>query len=295
MKFTVVIVTKDRLMFLERCLDSITKSTLIPEQVVIVNDSITPVDFKGVKFTFDLVIINNGSSFGANYCRNIGVNHALNEVVFMLDDDDSVTTDSFMNRIRLFKANHDVGLVYTGANVVLSNDLSTVIKTISTKERGNYHCSLLSNGNVIGSTSRVGFTKKAFYKAGGFDEQLKCRQDYDLWIRMSKITSIANDPNIGINYTIHTNHKKQTSHGYKKFLIASLYLYDKYNDAIKEKKLSKKFKANSYFRVAQIASKESDRIRIKYAFISFIQAPTAKSLILILLPNYIINKYKLFT
>lgn len=295
MKFSVVIITKDRIDFLIRCINSVVNSSLLPEQVVIVNDSLDPLNLNLKNLPFELNVIDNGQSFGANYCRNIGVEKAEHEIVFMLDDDDSVTLDSFSSRILLFNNNKDLGLVFTGANVVLSTDLDTTTKTILPKDRLDYYFSLLCEGNVVGSTSRVGFTKSAFYKAGKFDEVLKCRQDYDLWIRIAKIAKVAHDNSIGINYTVHTDNKNQITKNYRKFLFASEYLYNKYNKDIKGKKLSKKFKSNSYYRVSQIASKESNRIRIKYAFISFILSPSFKSLILVCIPNYFITKFRLFT
>jgi len=295
LKFSVVIITKDRIDFLNRCIDSVINSTLSPDQVVVVNDSIIPLELSRDNIAFELTVINNGKSYGANYCRNRGVEKTNNEIIFMLDDDDSVTLSSFANRIQLFKDSADIGLVFTGANVVLSTNLDSVIKTIVPKNSDDYHFSLLSEGNVIGSTSRVGFTKTAFNHAGKFDENLQCRQDYDLWIRISKITKVSHDHSTGINYTVHTDKTKQITQNYRKFILASEYLYKKYNEGIEEKKLSRKFRANSYYRVAQIASKESNLIRMKYASLSFIFSPSVKSLLLVGLPNFVITKYRLFT
>ncbi|MGG9032552.1 glycosyltransferase family 2 protein, partial [Escherichia coli] len=76
--------------------------------------------------------------------------------------------------------------------------------------------SLLNDGNIIGSISRVVLRKKCFYRAGNFDESLSCLQDYDLWIRRAKVCKIANDKEASVIDTVHES-GKQTSSKFKNY------------------------------------------------------------------------------
>jgi hypothetical protein len=47
------------------------------------------------------------------------------------------------------------------------------------------------------------FRRDAYDRAGGYRKGLNCVEDYDLWLRMSEVTLIANLPDILVRYRIH--------------------------------------------------------------------------------------------
>ncbi|TKF80564.1 glycosyltransferase [Vibrio kanaloae] len=293
--FSVVITTKDRPDFLDRCVRSILSNTILPREIIIINDAGEYIrdDNFDIKNTL-LNIVNNKISKGANFCRNLGVSLAKTEVVFFIDDDDTFTCDSFETRMSIFCSNADVGLVYTGFHTVFSDNLDMVV---SSKKPVTYSTPytqiLLSKGNVIGSTSRVAIRVAAFNKTTGFDDDLSSMQDYDMWIRMSDITKIMHDGHVGINYTIHNGNSNQVSKNYKKYLNSSNYLISKYEKIDFADNYLRAFSALLYLRVA-ISGADDFKIKTTYSLKSLKKKFSFKALGLLIVPTSFLRLFKYF-
>ncbi|EKS7108273.1 glycosyltransferase family 2 protein [Enterobacter ludwigii] len=291
--FSIVITTKNRLAFLRRAVSSILNSSLLPNEIIIVNDGGEKPDFSDIDFgTVSLIIKNNDSSLGANYSRNKGIELSSAENVFLLDDDDAVEEDSFQKRMNVLLKDERIGLVFTGIKIVLSSDLNNVRRTVFPREYSDYTEALFSKGNVIGSTSRVLIRKKFFMAAGKFDETLPCMQDYDLWIRMSQHCKIKHDNSATVIYTVHNN-KRQISSNFMKYLETGEVLLSKYSALINESQ-RKQFMANLYFRVALSSASTSYIHRMRYALLSLTSVFSLKGLILLLTPYTILKRTYLF-
>ncbi|MGR5423267.1 glycosyltransferase family 2 protein [Vibrio sp. PNB22_4_1] len=288
--YSVVVTTKDRPTYLLRCLESIAHSTILPYDVVIINDGGEKIEKSSyTSLKLDLTIINHDESKGANYCRNLGVSLSKKEIVFFLDDDDAVSPISFESRLRLFSIDESIGLVYTGIKIVLSSELSKVKRISLPHSSDNYLRDLLTIGNVVGSTSRVAIRKNYFYQAGGFDEELQCMQDYDLWIRMSKKCRFANDKNANVYYTVHEE-GKQISSNYEKYICAGKYMESKYLDELVKLSAIKAFRSNVYMKVASSIGSRSTYLRCSYALRAFLLKPRIKSIFVAFLPGYLLKK-----
>ncbi|QPK05346.1 glycosyltransferase family 2 protein [Vibrio kanaloae] len=289
--YSVVITTKNREEYLARALESIVRSSVLPTDVVIVNDGGKKITLEGLpKKEVIFTVIDHPVSKGANYSRNIGVQNTLSEFVFFLDDDDSVTEKSFETRLLKLQRDNNVGLVYTGIQIVSSDNLDIPLRKAFPADISNYHYQLLTNSNVIGSTSRVGIRKNHFYEAGKFDEDLKSLQDYDLWIRLAKVSKVTHDNACGVLYTVHQG-GSQVSSKYLSYLSSGEYLLEKYKKDLLACKGVSKFKANIYLRVALSASSSSYRYQLTYALKSFFLRPNLKSFCLIVIPGSILRKY----
>ncbi|KKA44120.1 glycosyltransferase family A protein [Salinivibrio sp. KP-1] len=293
--FSVVITTKNRPDFLFRCVHSIYRNSVLPEEVIIINDGgdrLTDDVFNS--YNIKIKTVNNKISKGANFCRNYGVSLAKTELVFFIDDDDTFTKYSFERRLEVFSSDSEIGLVYTGFNTVFSDDLNTVVSSkVPVEYSDNYTHDLLSKGNIIGSTSRVAVRVAEFNKTDGFDNQLSSMQDYDMWIRMSQVTKIKHDCHIGINYTIHSGTSNQVSKNYNKYLQASEYLINKYKYLGIQNKCLREFRANLYLRVA-IAGADSFGIKSLYSLMSLKESFSLKALGLLVMPTTFLRSFKSF-
>ncbi|MCV5871469.1 glycosyltransferase family 2 protein, partial [Escherichia coli] len=77
--------------------------------VVVINDGGEKLDVSSYSsLNIDLTIVNHDDSKGANYCRNLGVSLSKKEIVFFLDDDDAVSSDSFESRLMKFQESPNV-------------------------------------------------------------------------------------------------------------------------------------------------------------------------------------------
>ncbi|MDO6678457.1 glycosyltransferase family 2 protein [Shewanella sp. 4_MG-2023] len=293
--FSIVITTKDRQEFLLRCLKTILKNSILPREIIVVNDGGKTPDFSSIDFKkVDFQLLSNLESKGANYSRNLGVLKSSADIVFLLDDDDALNEYSLKRRLDILMSDPSVGLVYTGIKIVASNNLDMVLREVKPVSSKNVHFDLLSKGNIIGSTSRVALRKHIFIKAGKFDEKLSCLQDYDLWIRISKISKVAHDFGCNVLYTIHNN-GNQISSNYDKYICAGKYLLNKYNEDITSYGLYNKFKSQLYLRCALSSKKYCYKTTLIYSLKSFFCKPNIKALTLIFLPKIVLNKLYPFT
>ncbi|HID8776000.1 TPA: glycosyltransferase [Enterobacter hormaechei] len=287
--FTVVITTKDRKSYLVRAVQSIINSSLFPYDIVIINDGGSAISEKDLPLTsIKYIIINNEVSKGANYSRNLGIKKAQTKLIFLLDDDDAFYPHTFKKRLDLIHKNPDVGIVFTGIDIVSSNNLMKVSRQVKCKLNFVTQSDLLKSGNLVGSTSRVLIRKEIFERAGCFDENLKCLQDYDLWIRMASLAKVLNDHDHGVLYTVHED-GKQISSNYRRYLEAGNYLLNKYSQYLNGE-LKRAFKANVYLRVAISASSNSEVDKIKYGFLSLVNTFSFKAVVLCLVPGKLIKK-----
>jgi len=291
MPFSVVITTQNRRAFLSRAVLSILANTLLPSEIIIVNDGGRDIDTDTGPFNSQevpILVINNTSPMGANYARNQGVYSAVNEIVFFLDDDDAVISTSFETRLIAFDSD-SVGLSYTGIHIVRDVELDRSVREVKDCALDINQVDLLTRGNLIGSTSRVAIRKKYFIEAGGFDQDLDCFQDYDLWIRMAGVAEVRFDQQSSVLYTIHSS-GNQTSAKFEKYLKATDYLTQKYKYELDKRGAYRSFRSNLYLRVALSAAKVNASIKRRYSLKSFLLKPSLKSFVLAVMPVRLLKK-----
>ncbi|MCL8608219.1 glycosyltransferase family 2 protein [Proteus mirabilis] len=284
---SVVVTTKNRKLFLIRAISSIINQSLPPIEIIIIDDNseinekisiteLTPL--KNIN-NISIVIEYNTKSMGGNYSRNKGVELSVGNIIMFLDDDDYWLPDKIKDQINVFKSNSNIGLVYTGKNFVYSNNLDSIIR--KSKENINNKNNIWK-GNFPGSTSGVAVTRKCFEIANKFDENLNSLQDYDLWIRIIKITKVTWDKKYNLIYTIHNSHNLQISSDVNKHINSINYLKMKYSDEISNLDLKTKriFLSRMEHIVARAYRRNNDFRFLKYYIKSLFLYPSIRTLIL---------------
>lgn len=181
---TVYIPTHNRLGLLKRALSSIKEQTYQDIQVIVVNDGSSDGtkeflnDFIKQNNVNNIIVFHNEKPKGACYSRNIAIENADGYYITGLDDDDYFLP----NRIENFIAYANLLDTYScisSAIVQVDNDVKKKVyfnhKNIINKDSLRYKNSV---GNQV-------FTYTQRLKdLGGFDNNLKSCQDYDMWIRL---------------------------------------------------------------------------------------------------------------
>jgi len=104
MKISVVIPTRDRPVDLKRCLSSLEKQIIKPEEIIIVgeiNDTETPRVLDNFKNSLNLRYF--GYVGGTCKKRNFGVDVATGEIIVFLDDDTILPEDYFLQVKKIFQ------------------------------------------------------------------------------------------------------------------------------------------------------------------------------------------------
>lgn len=295
MNFSVVITTKDRMVFLKRAVMSISVAGGELAEIIIVNDGGERIenDIFSDYNTTKINVINNLTSLGGNKARNQGVLAASGDIIFFLDDDDAYTPGTISEKLRLFESDSQLALVYTGVQFVMSDNLDMVVRTKQPNADNELSLKhLLARGNLIGPTSCAAVRKSAFIAAGMFDEKLDAMQDYELWLRMIQHGKVMSDGGVNLIYTIHSS-GAQISSKYEKYLVAATFISDKFKSELDRFDVSRCFWAQIYFRVALSCSHASEMLKIRFAVKSLLCKPTFKSLAL-LIPTALLKRIKPF-
>lgn len=170
--FSVILPTYDRKEYFVKALNSILNQKNEHWELLIINDGninlkdVIPRD-KRINY------IENNKNLGASASRNIGIKLSKGEYIAYLDDDDEWLPDHLsISKEILF--NHD--FIYSGSYINKNGVLN-----LWYNEKFSYK--RLAKTNFI-PTPTVIHKKNLVYKAGLWNEHLKCLQDWDLWCRM---------------------------------------------------------------------------------------------------------------
>ncbi len=175
--------------YLPRAVTSIINQTWKDWEILIVNDGSTdntdaivgtlPVDHYPIRY------IGRRENRGPSYTRNEGMNAAEGQFLAFLDADDEWYPEKLERQIRLFQDDSSLGLVAAGVHLIDENkgierrylpsrfpDRKTLVRSMLMK-------------NVIPATSSVVIRKRCIDDLGGFDEDLRFAEDWDLWLRIA--------------------------------------------------------------------------------------------------------------
>jgi len=189
---SVIIPSYNRAHIVSQAILSVLNQTYQDFEIIIVDDGSTDNTERVVNNFNDLRIryIRHELNRGASAARNSGIWAARSEYIGFLDSDDEWLTEKLLKQVcKLQRSENKVALVYTGEILVedgAENPFERKILSIS----GNVFERLLQ-GDFIGTCSSVMVRTNAIKKTGGFDEQLHSREDWDIWLRISKNYEVA--------------------------------------------------------------------------------------------------------
>ncbi len=176
-------------------------------------------------------VIKTERGHGAQRARNTGIEHSRGKYVAFLDDDDEWMWEKLEKQVALMESDPDIGLCYTDGYIVRDTvppemrpqKSHCFCKTVSYKE--------MLKEDHIGTTSQVMIRKNVFDTVGYFDETLPARQDYEMWIRITKQFKAAGIPDLLYKY-----HKikggTQVSHNWKNCVRGYAIIHEKYKEDI---------------------------------------------------------------
>lgn len=120
-------------------------------------------------------------NMGPSKARNVGIQSVFlfTEVFAFLDADDVYESEKIEASIKIFEKKPQIGLVYTDYTCMYEH---TGEKIREYKE--DFDPQRLVENNIVSTNSIV--TREALKTAGGFNEQLRVVEDYDLWLRISE-------------------------------------------------------------------------------------------------------------
>lgn len=226
-KITIYIPTKNRMLLLQKAIESVIQQTYENWELIVVNDGSTDdtavfLD-KLASENVKVKVIHHIESQGACVSRNDAIFSATGEFITGLDDDDEFTPD------RLTKFIENWSDEYIGLFSAWKFDEKEILfdaKRISALRQED-----LLYGNFIGNQI---FTKtRTLTSVGGFDSNFKMWQDFDCWYRVLSLGNLlfVNHPTYILDVSDRddriTNNKKEV-------------IIDTYNMFVNKHKLTNK-------------------------------------------------------
>lgn len=280
MTVSVVIPTHNRGDRIEQAVKSVLNQTYQSLEVIVVSDGSTDdtdevmekmIEYHPGKIKFH----SYQESKGANHARNIGIKHSTGEYVAFLDDDDEWIEDKIEKQLEVFEADSEIGVVYTGINIIYVNEGLTYY-SLSGYE-GDLSKEILQR-NLLGATPNVMVRKDVLDNVGYFDEEMPAKQDYDLWIRVCQQAKVGFVKEAKVQYYNYTG-EKQISSNTKKHERAIQLIQQKYQELFAQlsKDELKQRDANFYISIANVALRNNHkRLAAKYAFKALKSKPSLK-------------------
>ncbi|MEI7811925.1 MAG: glycosyltransferase family 2 protein [Ignavibacteria bacterium] len=235
---SIIIPTYNRAELLCRSLKSVIAQTFTDWEILVIDDlstdntkTMTERIISEYNLTEKLFYRLLEKKSGGAAARNVGINMSRGKFIAFLDDDDEWLPDKLQKQIDCVK-NEVFGICYTGREIVRNgNTVAGFGKRYTFRQPpGDNHLKEIMKDNFIGVTSSVLIPKSVLLEIDGFDENLPCLQDYDLFIRILhsyKAIGIG-EPLVRYYVESSTRHVSFTRENVQK---ASAYFSEKYKDS----------------------------------------------------------------
>lgn len=183
--------------YLGSAIDSILAQEMSDFELLIIDDGSTDDSFHIASAYNDsrIVIIRNHRNLGLPSALNIGIEHASSDLIARQDQDDTSSTARLASQVEFLSAHPDVGVVGTWGRVVSTGSPESVINEHRHPTGdGELRWRLLWNSPFVHSS--VMMRRSLVRQVGGYAPVAarSMPEDYDLWVRLSDVCSLANIP-----------------------------------------------------------------------------------------------------
>ena len=175
--------------YVAQAITSIINQTFQDWELLVINDGSTDKSFEIMNSFASqdkrVVVIDNGKNIGLTKSLNKGIIYSRGEYIARQDADDISLPERIAKQVDFMEKNKTVGCC--GCDVIIVDDQGKQLKPVVLPAKINQ---LLPKRNVMVHGSLM-FRREIILSAGCYDENFYYAQDYDLLLRLSKLTVIA--------------------------------------------------------------------------------------------------------
>jgi len=178
---SVIIPTFNRWPLLPRAVESVLNQTLLPDEVIIVDDGSTDATEAEFAARFPHLRYIRQKNLGVSAARNTGIREAHGDWLAFLDSDDKWLPEKLAQQIAALERNAHYQLCHTNEIWIRHGRRVNPLKK-HTKSGGYVFRNCLPL--CVISPSSVIIHRNLFLEVGLFDEELPACEDYDMWLRI---------------------------------------------------------------------------------------------------------------
>ena len=199
-RVSVVIPVRNGKDFIHEAIDSVLRQGFVDLEVIVVDDGSSDYDYKQLEAIDPRVNVLRLEGCGVSRARNTGMRVAQGEFIAFLDADDVWFPGKLEAQIRYFDQHQDVGVVFgqfvkwhadsqgvfAPAESIWSNCTDLVSSEV---ERSGWIYTKLLMGLLVGMNTAV-IRRSIYYQIGEFNEAMRIGEDYDFWLRASRVAEM---------------------------------------------------------------------------------------------------------
>jgi glycosyltransferase involved in cell wall biosynthesis len=133
---------------------------------------------------------------------NKGFERATGEIFAWLNSDDTYEPGAISEAVAFLMENPDVGLVYGDANFIDADGI--VIGQFNAQQTS---LTRLQRGGVYIPQQSAFWRAKLWHEVGPLDPSFYFAMDYDLWVRLARVSEIRYTPRLWANFRLHGDAK----------------------------------------------------------------------------------------
>src|SRR5260221_1550083 len=172
--------------YIAEALNSVLAQTFSGYEIIVVNDGSPDTETleQALIQYFAKIRYVRQANGGPGSARNRGIREALGKYIAFLDSDDSWLPGHLAKQVELLQSDPSLALAYSNS-LLLQGDapMGTAFERVPQDLHVTFE-TLVAERCTIG-TSTVVASRQALLEAGGFEDQRRRSEDFDLWLRMA--------------------------------------------------------------------------------------------------------------
>ncbi len=203
-------------LFLEKAIDSVLTQTYDNIELIVVDNGstdLTPNILDKYKSDRRIKILFKESNSGIAQARNLALEKSTGEYIAVLDSDDYWYDNEKLKKQAGFLESNPNYVLLGGGMIKVDADGKEIGRVLNPESDNEIRKKILFRNPFAHST--VIYRRSTAINIGGYNEDLKIGEDYDLWLRLGKCGQFANLGEYAACYRLHesniTKSKKLTA------------------------------------------------------------------------------------
>jgi glycosyltransferase involved in cell wall biosynthesis len=197
---SVIIPVRNGKDYLPEAVESVLSQSFTDFELLIVNDGSTDDDYGRYERLDPRIRVIHLSGNGVSRARNTGMSQARGRFFAFLDADDIWFPGKLKAQVNYLNKHAEVGVVFGGffkwhadalGNFPPSETLAQDCEQLSEPEpeRSGWLYTRLLNGMLVGMNTAI-IRREVYEAIGGFDESMRQGEDYDFWLKASRVAEM---------------------------------------------------------------------------------------------------------